>query len=62
MNKRQRKQAEKKIEGYDKSIAKHKIKIRTMIGRKDTTHDYWKKEIARMEKEKKELKNKIDGS
>ncbi len=61
MNKRQRKQTEKKIEGLKKQIVKHEEKIRTLTGRKDTTHDYWKKEISRMEDEKKELEEARDG-
>ena len=60
MNKKQRKQVEKKIEGLKKQIEGHEEKIRTMVGRKDTTHDYWKKEIARMEEEKKGLEEGRD--
>ena len=61
MNKKRRKQVEKKIEGLKRQIDKHEEKIKTMAGRKDTTHDYWKKEIARMEEEKRELEEKRDG-
>jgi predicted nucleic acid-binding Zn-ribbon protein len=61
MNKKQRKQIEKKIEGFKKQIEKHEEKIKTMTGKKDTTHDYWKKEIARMEEEKRELEEKRNG-
>jgi len=58
MNKRERKQIEKRIEGLKNQIEKHRKKIRTIAGRKDTTHDYWKKEIARMEEEKRELEER----
>jgi len=58
MNKRERKQIEKRIEGLKNQIEKHRKKIRTIAGRKDTTNDYWKKEIARMEEEKRELEER----
>lgn len=60
MNKRQRKQIAKRIEGYKKQILKHEEKIKTIAGRKDTTHDYWKKEIEQMKKEKNELEEKTE--
>ncbi len=58
MDKRQRKQIKKRIEGLKKQIEKHKDKIRNFSGGKDTTPDYWEKEIARMEMEAGELEEK----
>jgi len=36
---------EKRIEAMQKQIEKHEDKIRNEKGRKDTTKDYWQKEI-----------------
>ena len=43
--KRMKKVREKRIEGTKKQIEKHEEKIKKEKGRKDTTKDYWKKEI-----------------
>jgi len=40
-----RKIREKRIKSTEKQIYKHKYKIETEKGRKDTTKDYWQKEI-----------------
>lgn len=44
----------KQIEGLEKQAEKHKEKIRTEEGKRDTTFDYWRKEIAEFERRKKE--------
>jgi hypothetical protein len=36
---------EKRIEALEKQVEKHEEKIKNEQGRKDTTKDYWKKEI-----------------
>lgn len=43
--KRMRKIREKRIKGVGKQIGKHEDKIEKEKGRKDTTKDYWQKEI-----------------
>ena len=40
-----KKAREKRIEAIGKQIERHEDKINTEKGRKDTTKDYWKKEI-----------------
>ncbi len=40
-----RKAREKRIKGIEKQIDEHEDKIKKEKGRKDTTKDYWKKEI-----------------
>ena len=35
----------KRISSVEKQIEKHEDKIENEKGRKDTTHDYWRKEI-----------------
>ena len=42
---RMRKAREKRIKGIEKQIDEHEDKIKKEKGRKDTTKDYWKKEI-----------------
>jgi len=39
------KRIEKQIEGLKEIRDEHKNKLRFEKGQKDTTHDYWKKEI-----------------
>jgi ppGpp synthetase/RelA/SpoT-type nucleotidyltranferase len=53
MAKRQ-KRLRKQIEGLERQAERHKVKIETEVGRKDTTHEYWEEEIERFEKRKKE--------
>ena len=43
--KHMRKVREKRIESTEKQVKKHEDKIEKEKGRKDTTKDYWKKEI-----------------
>lgn len=43
----------KQIKGLEKQAEKQRIKIYTEQGNKDTTHDYWRGEIERFEKQKK---------
>lgn len=50
-SKKRRKQIEKRIEGLKKQREKHLEKIETLEGRKDTTKDYWRKEVARLSDE-----------
>ena len=52
---------EKRIESVERQIDKHKILIENEKGRKDTTKDYWKKEIEgkfenKIEEDKEYLK------
>ncbi|MAF36793.1 hypothetical protein CL622_06775 [archaeon] len=48
------KRLKKQYEGLLKQIEKHKQKIKTYKGYKDTTHNYWLKEIEVFEKIAKE--------
>ena len=43
--KRMKKLREKRIKSVKKQIEKHEEKIKTLKGRKDTTKEYWRKEI-----------------
>lgn len=43
--KRMKKLREKRIKSIKVQIGKHEEKIKTEKGRKDTTKDYWRKEI-----------------
>lgn len=45
------KRLKKKILGLRKQKEKHKIKLETEEGRKDTTPDYWEKEIKQFQKQ-----------
>lgn len=52
----------KQIESLKKQAEKHRKKIETEKGRKDTTHDYWRAEIEEYEKqadERKEILGKL---
>jgi len=60
MDKKRRKQIEKKIEGLEAQKEKHKQKILTLQGRKDTTHDYWQKEVDRMQEEIEDLRRDLE--
>ena len=48
----------KRIESVEKQIEKHKDKIENEPGRKDTTKDYWQKEID--EKFEKQIEDDED--
>ena len=52
--KRMRKARAKRIKSVKEQIEKHEMKIKTEKGKKDTTKDYWRKEID--EKFLKQLK------
>ena len=56
--KHMRKIREKRIKSVDRQVEKHKDKIKKEKGRKDTTKDYWKKEID--EKFVKQIKKDKD--
>lgn len=56
-----RKIREKRIEATEKQIEKHNEKIEKEKGRKDTTKDYWKKEIdEKFEKQIEEDKEYLE--
>ena len=59
--KRMKKIREKRIEAIDRQISSHEEKIKTEKPKKDTTIDYWKKEIEekfkRIKKEDEEYLN-----
>ena len=44
----------KQEKGLLKQVEKHRLKIEKESGRKDTTQDYWKKEIVEFERRAKE--------
>jgi hypothetical protein len=52
--KRMRKIRKKRIEAIDKQIFSHEIKIENENPKKDTTPDYWRKEIEEKFKKIKE--------
>lgn len=52
--KKMRKLHEKRIVSLKIQIEKHKGKLKTIQGRYDTTHDYWKAEIEGFEEKVKE--------
>jgi len=54
-----KKKIEKSIASIYKQIEKHEAKI-LEGGRKDTTQDYWEKEIARFEEKIREKKRKLE--
>ena len=58
MGKRE-KRLEKQIQGLKKQAEKHREKIETEEGRKDTTLYYWRAEIERFEERAKEREKKL---
>ena len=61
--KRMRKIREKRIKALGVQVKKHEDKIKQEKGRKDTTKDYWKKEIdEKFEKQIEEDKKYLEGS
>jgi hypothetical protein len=60
MHKKQRKQLLKRKQGLLRDIEKHKTKKTNEKGKKDTTPDYWKKEIQTKEKIVQEIEKKLD--
>ena len=51
---KRKKRLEKQYFGLLRQVKKHKQKLKQETGRKDTTHDYWKKEIEGFAKQAKE--------
>lgn len=51
---KRKKRLTKQKEGLLKQVQKHMLKLETEAGRKDTTHEYWEKEIARFKQRAKE--------
>lgn len=64
--KHMKKLREKRIESIESQIEEHKDKIQNEPGRKDTTKDYWKKEIdekfMKQIKKDREFLEEEDGS
>jgi hypothetical protein len=59
--KRMKKARKKRIKAIEKQIEKHEEKIENEEGRKDTTKDYWQKEIdEKFEKQIKEDKDYLE--
>ena len=58
-SKKRKKQLEKRIEGLQKQIERHKEFVQHREGKLDTTIDYWKKEIERFENKKKLTEEKL---
>lgn len=58
MGKRE-KRLRKQIQGLKEQIEKHKEKLLNEQGRKDTTHDYWRKEIEQFEEQVKEREERL---
>lgn len=56
---KRKKRIEKQIEGLRKIRDEHKEKLKNEDGNKDTTHDYWKKEIEGFDKEIELLRKKL---
>jgi len=51
---KRKKRLMKQEKGLLRQVEKHRLKIETIEGRKDTTHEYWKKEILEFERRAKE--------
>jgi len=60
VDKKQKKQIKKRILGLEKQKKIHEEKVKTLVGRKDTTKDYWEKEIEKMDKEIEELESRLE--
>ena len=58
--KRQRKQKEKIIVGLTRQRDRPINKVETLKGRKDTTSDYWRKEIKSFEERIDDLKRDLE--
>ena len=56
---KRKKRLMKQIDGLRRQAEKHKEKIETEEGRKDTTHDYWKVEIKEYEKQAEERESML---
>ncbi len=57
---KRKKRLEKALESLEKQKDRHKEKIATEKGRKDTTKDYWKKELEKFEREIAKKKRLLD--
>ena len=60
---KRKKRLAKQKKGFLKQAEKHRLKIEKEVGGKDTTREYWKKEIDRYEefaKEKTEMLKKLE--
>lgn len=58
--KHMKKLRKKRIESVEKQIENHEKKIENKNARKDTTKDYWKKEIEEFSEQKKEDEKYLD--
>ena len=56
---KRKKRLMKQEEGLLRQAEKHREKIEEELGSKDTTHEYWKKEIVRFENRVKERVKKL---
>ena len=61
MDKKRKKRLEKQIKGLKRQVQRHKEKLETGAGEKDTTHDYWRAEIREFEKQIQEKDKKLKG-
>jgi hypothetical protein len=59
-DKNRRKQIKKRIDGLKKQKKRHLEKIEMLQGRKDTTKDYWEKEVGRMNGEIEKLESELE--
>jgi hypothetical protein len=56
---KRKKRLKKQEQGLLMQIKKHQKKLKTEKGKKDTTHDYWLKEIERFKQRAKERTKKL---
>lgn len=54
------KRLRKQTDGLLKQAKKHRMKIETMEGEKDTTHEYWLKEAERFEERARQRQAMLD--
>jgi hypothetical protein len=54
------KRLEKQEQGLLEQARKHRLKVETMDGRKDTTKGYWLKEAARFEEQARERADMLE--
>lgn len=50
----------KQEKGLLEQAKKHRLKLETEKGNKDTTHDYWRAEIERFEKQARKKAEKLE--
>lgn len=58
--KRQKKQLKKRRKGLERQKEKHLYKLENLQGRKDTTPEYWRKEVNRFEEDIKDINEKLE--